>query len=338
MRQITVESLREVAERYDFDGIQLDFARHVPCLSLGRQWELRYHVTDLVRSVRRMLLEVERKRGRPFLLAAKVPQNLKGCRIDGFDVEVWAAENLVDIFTLGSRSMDVDLASFRRITAGRNIKLQPCFDDHHTTDGYRCVPIEVLRGVFANWWQQAAGKKRRGKEPAPVDPTPEEKSQTNFTDAEAKIMKRSNKGFDYCYNAQAVVDGEEQIIMAAEVTAAANDKQQAVPMAQATVDNLAAAAIERPRTIRADRCRSPTRPTTVTSAKRTSAASPRWDSIRTSPWAGKSTTRRRPRRLPSPRLRRMAINLSDAQPTEDLESAEGHGTLETCQHVAVGRS
>ncbi len=156
VRQITIESLREVAERYDFDGIQLDFARHVPCLPLGRQWELRHHVTDLVRGVRRMLLEVERKRGRPFLLAAKVPRNLKGCRIDGFDVEVWAAENLVDLFTLGSRSMEVDVAAFRRITAGRDIKLQPCFDDHHTTDGYRFAPIEVLRGVFANWWQQGA--------------------------------------------------------------------------------------------------------------------------------------------------------------------------------------
>jgi len=95
--------------------------------------------------------------------------------------------------------------------------------------------------------RQATGKKRRGKEPAPVDPTPEDKAQTNFTDPEAKIMKRSNKGFDYCYNAQAVVDSEHQIIVAAEVTAAANDKQQAVPLAQAAVDNVAAAAIERSR-------------------------------------------------------------------------------------------
>ncbi|MHB8866662.1 MAG: family 10 glycosylhydrolase [Pirellulaceae bacterium] len=156
VRQITIDSLHEVAERYDFDGIQLDFSRHVPCLPLGRQWELRHHVTDLLRRVRRMLVEVESKRGRPFLLAAKVPQNLKGCHIDGFDVEVWAADNLVDIFTLGSRSMDVDIAAFRRIAAGHNIKLQPCFDDHHTTDGYCHAPIEVLRGVFGNWWQQGA--------------------------------------------------------------------------------------------------------------------------------------------------------------------------------------
>ena len=94
--------------------------------------------------------------------------------------------------------------------------------------------------------RQAAGKKRRGKEPAPVDPTPGDKAQTNFTDPDAKIMKRSNKGFDYCYNAQAAVDGANQIIVAAETTAAANDKQQAVPMAQAALANLTAAGIERP--------------------------------------------------------------------------------------------
>lgn len=60
-------------------------------------------------------------------------------------------------------------------------------------------------------------------------------------------MKQSNKGFDYSYNAQAVVDGECQIIVAAEVTRAANDKQQAVPMGQAALENLAAAGIERPK-------------------------------------------------------------------------------------------
>ena len=95
--------------------------------------------------------------------------------------------------------------------------------------------------------REAEGRKRRGKEPAPIDPTPEDKAQTNFTDPEAKIMKQSNKGFDYSYNAQAVVDAEEQIIVAAEVTRAANDKQQAVPMAEAALENLNAAGIERPK-------------------------------------------------------------------------------------------
>jgi transposase len=95
--------------------------------------------------------------------------------------------------------------------------------------------------------RDAEGRRRRGKGPAPIDPTPEDKAQTNFTDPEAKIMKQSNKGFDDSYNAQAVVDGEHQIIVAAEVTRAANDKQQAVPMACAALDNLEAAGIERPK-------------------------------------------------------------------------------------------
>jgi transposase len=95
--------------------------------------------------------------------------------------------------------------------------------------------------------REAEGRKRRGKEPAPISPSPEDKAQTNFTDPEAKIMKQSNKGFDYSYNAQAVVDAKEQIIVAAEVTSAANDKQQAVPMAQAALENLNAAGIERPK-------------------------------------------------------------------------------------------
>ena len=96
--------------------------------------------------------------------------------------------------------------------------------------------------------REAEGRTRRGKEPAPVDATPEDKSQTNFTDADAKIMKQSNKGFDYSYNAQAVVDAANQIIVAAEVTEAANDKQQGVPLGRAALDNLDAAGIERPTT------------------------------------------------------------------------------------------
>ena len=93
--------------------------------------------------------------------------------------------------------------------------------------------------------REAEGRQRRD-ETCPGRLGPEEKAQTNFTDPEAKIMKQSNKGFDYSYNAQAVVDGADQIIVAAEVTSAANDKQQAVPMAQAALDNLNAAGIARP--------------------------------------------------------------------------------------------
>jgi hypothetical protein len=135
--------------------VQIDFSRHLPCLPVGHQWELRDHVTEFLRMVRGMLLEVAATRGRPLLLAAKVPQTLEGFHLDGFDLATWAQLRLVDVLTLGSRTMDVDVEGIRA-AVGPEVQLQPCFDDHHATDGYRYGPIEFLRGVFSNHFQRGA--------------------------------------------------------------------------------------------------------------------------------------------------------------------------------------
>lgn len=95
--------------------------------------------------------------------------------------------------------------------------------------------------------RQRTGQKRRGQEAGPVQETPDDKAQTNFTDPELKMMKTNNKGWDYCGNAQASVDAAHQIIVACDVSDAANDKQQAVPLAQATLENLEQAGIALPK-------------------------------------------------------------------------------------------
>ena len=61
------------------------------------------------------------------------------------------------------------------------------------------------------------------------DDEPPAKMQDNFTDPESRIMKTSN-GFDQCYNAQISVEGNSQLIVAAEVTQETNDKKQLIPM------------------------------------------------------------------------------------------------------------
>lgn len=106
---------------------------------------------------------------------------------------------------------------------------------------------ERQRRAEAEAERQRTGKTRRGKAPKEVDEAPDDKAQMSFTDAELKIMQTNNKGWDYCGNAQASVDGAHQIIVACDVTAEANDKQQAVPMAQLTVAYLEQAGIERPK-------------------------------------------------------------------------------------------
>ncbi len=86
------------------------------------------------------------------------------------------------------------------------------------------------------------GKKTPGREPQVPDPgtaTPGPKEQRNFTDPDSRIMvDGASKGFEQCYNAQAAVDSDHQIIVAAAVTQQANDKRQLVPMMQKIRENM----------------------------------------------------------------------------------------------------
>jgi transposase len=105
---------------------------------------------------------------------------------------------------------------------------------------------ERQRRAAAAAERQRTGKKRRGTEPQPVSDTPDDKAQSSFTDPELKIMPQSNKSWEYSGNAQLSVDATCQIIVACFVTTAANDLQQAAPLAQATCDNLCAAQVRLP--------------------------------------------------------------------------------------------
>ena len=105
---------------------------------------------------------------------------------------------------------------------------------------------ERQRRAEAEAERQRQGQKRRGRPPKPVEETPSDNAQMSFTDAELHIMQTNHKGWDYCGNAQASVDAGYQIILAGDVTDAPNDKQQATPMAPATLANLAQAGIDWP--------------------------------------------------------------------------------------------
>jgi transposase len=92
------------------------------------------------------------------------------------------------------------------------------------------------------------GQRHAGGRPAqPVREEPDAKAQTSFTDPELRVMPQNNKGWDYSGNAQVVVDDACQVIVACDVTAQSNDKQQAVPMARQALANLERAGVERPR-------------------------------------------------------------------------------------------
>jgi transposase len=90
---------------------------------------------------------------------------------------------------------------------------------------------------------------RPGRKPKKPSDEPAEKAQRNFTDPDSRIMKDgATKSFEQCYNCEAAVDAESQVIAAADVTQDANDKQQVKPM----VEQVKANAGEAPEKLSAD--------------------------------------------------------------------------------------
>ena len=75
---------------------------------------------------------------------------------------------------------------------------------------------------------------------------PKPKAQRNFTDPESRIMRMSDGAFHQCYNGQAIVDSQTQVIVAADAFAMAADCPLLAPMLDELDANLAAIGAELP--------------------------------------------------------------------------------------------
>ena len=102
IRDLTFRFVEEVCLNYDVDGIELDFYRHPvffhePARGFPASGVERDLMTDLVRRIRRMTEEVGQRRGRPILVATRLPDSVPYCRAIGLDIERWLADDLLDL-------------------------------------------------------------------------------------------------------------------------------------------------------------------------------------------------------------------------------------------------
>ena len=94
IRRLMVEAMREVCRNYDVDGIELDFLRHAIYFPETMRLEAvgRKNIglmTDMVRRIRKATEEEGARRGRPILLAARVPEDETLSLSVGLDVATW---------------------------------------------------------------------------------------------------------------------------------------------------------------------------------------------------------------------------------------------------------
>ena len=104
VRDYTFRLIEEAVQRYDCDGIELDFNRAPAFFQNGTEAERVATINMLVRRVRQMLDDEGRKRGRRLVLAARVLPGYQECKTTGLDPVVWAGEGWIDFLTISPYS------------------------------------------------------------------------------------------------------------------------------------------------------------------------------------------------------------------------------------------
>jgi hypothetical protein len=89
--------VRELFERYDFDGLELDWMRFGYHLTPGKEKEESIILNKFMQEVRKIAREWEKKRGHTIYLAARAPYDPDVAAARGMDALQWAREGSIDL-------------------------------------------------------------------------------------------------------------------------------------------------------------------------------------------------------------------------------------------------
>ena len=137
--------LTELVERYDPEGLELDFMRSPHFFPADRVDEGLEAMTTFVRRMRTMLDRNSRSGGRK-LLGVRVPRSIGDCMKAGLDVPRWDRERLVDMVNVSSffiSTHEVDIEGFR--AAMENARIYG--EMHFITEMMRAMPSGYRNNV-----------------------------------------------------------------------------------------------------------------------------------------------------------------------------------------------
>ena len=97
VREHQMAFVRELLERYDADGLELDWMRFGYHLTPGREREEAAILTEFVRATRALTNDWSTKRGHPILFGVRVPAHPDAAAGLGMDAVAWARAGLVDL-------------------------------------------------------------------------------------------------------------------------------------------------------------------------------------------------------------------------------------------------
>jgi len=144
----------ETFERFDVDGVEMDFMRHPGWFRVEEARANAYLMTDLLRRVRTRLLRTAKKRGRKQWLIARIPPTMADSFRTGLDVGGWMAEDLVDIVVVGGGFIPyetpVDEFVAAAADAATGCRIYGCIE------ATRYIDERHLRGLASRWYEDGA--------------------------------------------------------------------------------------------------------------------------------------------------------------------------------------
>jgi hypothetical protein len=139
IRDLAFRYCEEVCRNYDVDGIELDFSRHPVFFKSTARGEHttdaeRAAMTDLMQRIRTMADHIGQKRGRPILIAMRVPDSVEYSRAIGLDLEKWLADDLLDLLVVSSYFQLNDWDYSVRLARKHGVKIYPSLDESRAGD------------------------------------------------------------------------------------------------------------------------------------------------------------------------------------------------------------
>ena len=156
VRQRKLEIIEEICQRYDVDGFELDYIRH-PVL-FSRRMHGEPCTTDEIDIITSMMGEIRsltdaaaERRGRPLLIAVRVPDTFTTCLDNGMDVAAWLEGDLIDLVIVGGGYAPWSLPVETWVEEAKpyGVPVYPCVNL-----GKESLPL--VRGLASNWYRAGA--------------------------------------------------------------------------------------------------------------------------------------------------------------------------------------
>ena len=111
--------MREIAEEYDVDGLELNFVRWAKHFPRDKGYEKAPILSKYLGRIRKMLDQASKKRGRGRLtLGVRVPESINTCWLAGIDIETWIKSgwlDYVDVCTYNNTDPQTPVEQFARL-------------------------------------------------------------------------------------------------------------------------------------------------------------------------------------------------------------------------------